>query len=109
MFPLGFELTKAFRPNSFLPNCSKLAGCRPTTRRPQRNMNGAQFVFILLRTIAYWRHSFEGVKMYNNFLQCEKCSAELNRQNQKQMVDRQGFTHSYCAECFAALKGAKPQ
>ncbi|VVB58994.1 Uncharacterised protein [Candidatus Anstonella stagnisolia] len=53
--------------------------------------------------------SSEGVKMYNNFLQCEKCSTELTRQNQKQMVDRQGFTHSYCSGCFAELKGNKPQ
>lgn len=50
-----------------------------------------------------------GGRMYNNFLQCEKCSVELTRQNQKQMVDRQGFTHSYCTGCFAELKGNKPQ
>lgn len=45
--------------------------------------------------------------MYNNFLQCEKCNADLERQTQKQMVDKQGFTHSYCAECFAQIKGTK--
>ena len=39
--------------------------------------------------------------MYNNFLSCEVCQTELNRQNQKQHLDSEGYTHIYCQACYA--------
>ncbi|MFA6327927.1 MAG: hypothetical protein WCY41_00610 [Candidatus Micrarchaeia archaeon] len=39
--------------------------------------------------------------MYNNYLSCEVCKAELTRENQKQKLDGEGYTHNYCAKCYA--------
>jgi len=43
----------------------------------------------------------EGVKMYNNYLSCEVCGAELTRATQKQKLDGAGYTHNYCAKCYS--------
>ena len=38
--------------------------------------------------------------MYNNYLSCEVCNAELTRANQKQKLDSEGYTHNYCQKCY---------
>lgn len=38
--------------------------------------------------------------MYNNYLSCELCGAELTRANQKQQIDKAGFMHSFCGKCY---------
>jgi ribosome-binding protein aMBF1 (putative translation factor) len=43
----------------------------------------------------------EGVNMYNNYLSCEVCGAELDKANQKQKLDGAGYTHSYCQKCYS--------
>ena len=45
--------------------------------------------------------------MYNDYLACEECGAELSRGNQKQKIDSSGFMHSYCGKCFAKKFGKK--
>ena len=42
-----------------------------------------------------------GVKMYNNYLSCEVCGAELTRVTQKQKLDGAGYTHNYCQKCYS--------
>lgn len=42
----------------------------------------------------------DGADMYNNYLSCEKCGAELTRESQKQHLDAAGFMHSYCEKCY---------
>ena len=39
--------------------------------------------------------------MYNNYLSCEVCGAELTRTTQKQKLDGAGYTHNYCAKCYS--------
>ena len=39
--------------------------------------------------------------MYNNYLSCEVCGAELTRANQTQHLDPAGYTHNYCAKCHS--------
>ncbi|MFA6214453.1 MAG: hypothetical protein WC717_04215 [Candidatus Micrarchaeia archaeon] len=39
--------------------------------------------------------------MYNNYLSCEVCGAELTRANQKQKLDGAGYTHNYCQKCYS--------
>jgi hypothetical protein len=39
-----------------------------------------------------------------NFLICEVCGKEFNTQidsDRRTTVDRDGFTHTFCADCFA--------
>ena len=43
----------------------------------------------------------KGVKMYNNYLSCEVCGAELTRTTQKQKLDGAGYTHNYCEKCYS--------
>jgi hypothetical protein len=44
----------------------------------------------------------QGDSMYNNYLSCEVCGAELTRANQKQYIEMQtGFMHSYCQKCYS--------
>jgi len=42
-----------------------------------------------------------GAGMYNNYLSCEVCGAELTRANQKQQIDKAGFMHSFCQKCYS--------
>jgi len=39
--------------------------------------------------------------MYNNYLSCEVCGAELTRTSQKQHIDKAGFIHSFCQKCYS--------
>ena len=39
--------------------------------------------------------------MYNNYLSCEVCGAELTRASQKQKLDGAGYTHNYCQKCYS--------
>ncbi|MCX8197617.1 MAG: hypothetical protein N3F07_00250 [Candidatus Micrarchaeota archaeon] len=43
--------------------------------------------------------------MYNDYLLCEICRAELTRFSQRQSIDSSGFVHSYCGKCYAKLNG----
>lgn len=45
--------------------------------------------------------------MYNNYLSCEVCKAELTRANQKQQIDKIGFMHSFCEKCYNEKFGKK--
>lgn len=45
--------------------------------------------------------------MYNNYLSCEECGAELSRANQKQKLDSEGYMHSYCQKCYEEKHGKK--
>ena len=68
--------------------------------RPQRTPFRAKAGFYSFAEKYFQKNYLKGVKMYNNYLACEKCGAELTRENQKQQLDSEGFMHSYCASCY---------
>jgi hypothetical protein len=43
----------------------------------------------------------EGAHMYNDYLACEVCGAELTQASQRQKLDSAGYTRSYCAKCYS--------
>jgi hypothetical protein len=44
------------------------------------------------------------VREVHDFFKCEKCGKALsNMGEQRAVVDRQGFTRVYCAECFRTV------
>jgi hypothetical protein len=45
--------------------------------------------------------SSKGCGMYNNYLSCEVCGAELTRASQKQKLDGNGYMHSFCQKCHS--------
>ena len=41
----------------------------------------------------------------HDFFKCEKCGKELkSTAEQKHVVDRGGFTHVYCFDCFKTVE-----
>lgn len=50
----------------------------------------------------FWRDFVDGV---HDFFKCEKCEKALrSTAEQRAIVDRQGFTRVYCAECFKGVE-----